>query len=285
MQAGLRYDGLLATRAMRIMLDRLLPFLIAALAVAMPTAQANAAEVQLAPSGTLRAAFIVRNPVQASVDPTNGAISGLAAELTRAAAAKLNVPFTLTGLQGASAVIASVQSGEADIGFVAYNFVRAGDVDFSQPYALVQNAYLVRTDSSFRKSEELDQPGRVIGVGMRDPADFFLTRTLDQATLKRNDGSDSDAAARMLLAGEIDAYGANRQRLTPLAARTPGVRLLEDNFYTVEQTIAVAKGRAGHLEFVNRLIDEARASGLIGNTITGAGLIGVEVAPRSGEPR
>lgn len=260
-----------------------LPFWVATLVVAMLTIDAKAAD--FAPTGTLRATFIGRNPVHAKVDAASGAISGLAAEFTRAAAAKLNVPFTLTGLPSASAVIASVQSGEADIGFVAYNFVRAVDVDFSQTYALVQNAYLVRTDSPFRKSEELDQSGRVIGVGTRDAADFFLTRTLDQATLKRNDGSDSDAAARMLLAGEIDAYGANRQRLTPLAARTPGVRMLEDNFYTVEQAIAVAKGRPGHLEFVDRLIDEARVSGMIGSIIDGAGLIGVEVAPRMDRPR
>lgn len=233
------------------------------------------------PTGTLRAIFIARNPVLATIDPAGGTINGLAAELTRAAAAKLNVPFTLIGLPTAAAMIASLNSGDADIAFMAYSLQRTPDVDFSQSYALVHNTYMVRANSAFRTSDELDRPGRVVGVGMRDPADFFLTRTLDQAALKRNDGSDSDTAVRMLLAGEIDAYGANRQRLTPLVARTPGVRLLEDNFYTVEQAIAVAKGRAGHLEFVDRLIDEIRASGLIGKTISDAGLIGVDVAPRS----
>lgn len=233
------------------------------------------------PTGTLRAVYISRNPVLARIDPAGGTINGLAAELTRAAAAKLNVPFTITGLPTVAAMIASLNSGEADIAFMAYSLPRTADVDFSQSYALVHNTYMVRADSPFRRSDELDRPGRTVGVGMRDPADFFLTRTLDQAALKRNDGSDSDTAVRMLLAGEIDAYGANRQRLTPLVAKTPGVRLLEDNFYTVEQAIAVAKGKAAHLEFVDRLIDDVRAAGLIGKTISGAGLIGVDVAPMS----
>ena len=40
-------------------------------------------------------------------------------------------------------VINSVKNGQADIGFVAYDPVRAADVDFSQTYALAQNTYIV----------------------------------------------------------------------------------------------------------------------------------------------
>ena len=40
-------------------------------------------------------------------------------------------------------MIDSVKKAEADIGFVAYDPVRAVDVDFSQTYALAQNTYLV----------------------------------------------------------------------------------------------------------------------------------------------
>jgi hypothetical protein len=38
----------------------------------------------------------------------------------------------------------------------------------------------------------------------------------------------------MLAAGEIDAYAANRQRLTEMAERFPGLRVLPDNFYAVD---------------------------------------------------
>ena len=83
----------------------------------------------------------------------------------------------------------------------------------------------------------------------------------------------------MLLGGEVDAYGGNRQRMGEAVARTPGLRLLPDSFYGVEQAIVVRKGEAARLAVVNRLIDEARTSGLTAAAIERAGLVGVVVAP------
>jgi polar amino acid transport system substrate-binding protein len=83
----------------------------------------------------------------------------------------------------------------------------------------------------------------------------------------------------MLKAGEIDAYAANRQRLTAFVARQPGLRIVADNFYGVEQSIIVAKGHAALLAQAERLIEEARASGFTAAAIARAGLAGVDVAP------
>ncbi len=252
-----------------------LPVLLALLAI---PAQANDIAA-LAPAGTLRATFIGRNPVQATIDQTTGEARGPAAEIARMMAGKLGVPFTITGAANAPAVIESVKSGEADIGFVAFDPVRAAEVDFAQAYSLVQNAYAVPEASPIRVSADADRPGVRIGVGERDAADFFLTRTLKHAELKRNAAGSSDAAIRMLVSGEVDVYGGNRQRMSEAVARTPGLRLLPDSFYAVEQAIIVRKGEAAKLAIVNRLVDEARASGLIADAIQRAGLVGVDVAP------
>ena len=83
----------------------------------------------------------------------------------------------------------------------------------------------------------------------------------------------------MLKAGEIDAYAANRQRLTAFVAPQSGLRLVPDNFYGVEQSIIVAKGNAPLLARVDALIEDARASGFIAAAIARAGLAGVDVAP------
>ena len=45
--------------------------------------------------------------------------------------------------------------------------------------------------------------------------------------------------------------------------KTPGLRLVPDNFYGVEQAVIVPKGEAARLAIVESFIDEARASGLI----------------------
>jgi polar amino acid transport system substrate-binding protein len=241
-------------------------------------AQANDAAT-LAPTGTLRATFIGRNPVQATIDAKTGEARGPAAEITRMMAGKLGIAFSISGVVNAPAVIESVKSGAADIGFVAFDPVRAAEVDFAQAYSLVQNAYAVPEASSIRASTDVDRPGVRVGVGERDAADFFLTRTLKHATLVRNAAGSSDAAIRMLTSGEVDVYGGNRQRMSEAIASTPGLRLLRDSFYGVEQAIVVAKGDAARLAIVNRLIDEARSSGLIAEAISRAGLVGVDVAP------
>ena len=84
---------------------------------------------------------------------------------------------------------------------------------------------------------------------------------------------------KALLAGELDAYAGNRMRLHEAAKKTPGLRLVPDNFYGVEQAVIVPKGETARLAIINRFIDEARASGFIADSIARAGLVGVDVAP------
>lgn len=233
----------------------------------------------LAPTGTLRATFIDTNSAQAKTDPATGGVSGPAADLTRALAQKLGVPFSLKPARGVAGVMESVKKGEADIGFVAFDPVRAAEVDFSQTYVLAQNTYLVPENSPIRTGADVDKPGVRVGVGARDAGDYFLTRTLKHAQIKRNEAGTTDVALAWLKAGEVDVYAGNRQRMSEAVARMPGLRLTPDNFYAVEQCIAVAKGGAAKLVVINRFLDEARASGVIAAAIERAGLAGVDVAP------
>jgi polar amino acid transport system substrate-binding protein len=262
------------------MMKSLLGFCALAIAALAPIpAQAEHRTPSLLPKGLLRATYIASNPVQASLDPESKELRGPAAELARAIARKLGVPVNVQGVQGVPGVIDSVKNGEADIGFVAYDPVRAADVDFSQTYALAQNTYLVLDQSPLKKSSELDKADITIGVGERDAGDFYLTRTLKNAKLLRNPGGNLDVAVKQLQAGEITAYAANRQRLTELVARVPGLRILPDNFYGVEQAVIVKKGNKALLDVVQQQIDAARTSGLIAGAIKRANLVGVDVAP------
>ncbi len=254
-------------------------------AALLAAGSATAAANDLVPTGTLRATYIGSNPVQAFVHPTTKEVVGPAAEIARALAQKLGVPLDIKGAQGVPGVINSVKNGEADIGFVAYDPVRAADVDFSQTYSLAQNTYLVLDNSPLRSVADFDRPGQRIGVGERDAGDFFLTRNLKNAELKRNPAGNLDAAAQQLKAGEIVAYAANRQRLTELIAKVPGLRIVDGNFYGVEQSVSVRKGNAALLEKVDALLDEARTSGLIAAAIKRAGLSGVDVAPPRAEQK
>ena len=93
-------------------------------------------------------------------------------------------------------------------------------------------------------------------------------------------------AVALLRSGEFHAFAANRQRLTEAVKRIPGLRIVDGNFYGVEQSVSVFKGNKALLDAVDELIDDARTSGLIAGSIKRAGLSGVDVAlPRAEQKR
>ena len=238
-----------------------------------------AASAGLVPAGTLRASFIATNPVQGIIDAKTGEVKGPATDLTRELAHRLGVPFKVTPANGVQGVLQAVKNGEADIGFLAFDPGRAAEVDYSQTYSLAQNTFMVLDASPLKSVAEIDRPGMRIGVTEGDTGDLYLTRTLKNAAFNRNKGGDMDLALKMLRAGEIHAYGTNRQRLYELMQNNPGLRLLPDNFYGVPQAIIVKKGNKPLLELIDPMLDEARSSGLIAASISRVGLVGVDVAP------
>ena len=253
--------------------------ILTALVVSTAPLVSTAKAQQLAPTGTLRATFLGGNPVQGRVDAKTGAVSGPVEELTRELARRLGVPFAITPSAGVRAVLDSIKNHTADIGFLAFDATRAVEVDFSQPYSLGFNTYMVPANSSIRAVPDADRAGIRIGVAAGDAGELYLTRTLKFAELKRVPGGTMEEALRMLAAKEVDAYAANKQRLSEAAAHAPDVPILDDNFFGVEQSIVIAKGDAASLETINRFLDDARASGLIRGAIERANLAGVEVAP------
>ena len=234
----------------------------------------------IAPTGTLRAVFLASNPVQGRIDPQTRAVTGPAADIVRELAARIGVPFTITGLDGVPAVMDAVNKGSADLGFLAFDVARASQVNFTQPYSIGHNTYMVRRDSMIQSIADADRPGAKIGVGAGDAVDLHLTRSLKNAQLVRPANRTMEEAVRMLIAGEIDAFAANRQRLTEVSTQTPSVRLIPGSVLPVQQSLVVGKENTAAVSLLNPFIDTLRDSGFLGTAIERAKLAGVEVAPK-----
>jgi polar amino acid transport system substrate-binding protein len=232
----------------------------------------------IAPGGTLRAVYLGSNPAQAVQDRATGAIRGASADLARELAKRIAVPLELKPAANPQAVIDAVSAGAADIGFVAYEPSRAGTVEFSQTYMLVRQSFLVLDGSPIRAIADIDRAGQKIAGTRNDSITLYLKRKLKQATLLEVENNPTEIR-RTLTAQEIDAFGANRQRLTTLMADTPGSRLLADSLFGVPQTIIVPKGRPEALAAVNRFIDDVRTSGFLQGAIANSGIVGLDVAP------
>jgi polar amino acid transport system substrate-binding protein len=246
--------------------------------VVLMTSSASSAQSIVAPTGTLRAAYLSSNPAHVTQDPVTGALRGPVLDLARELARRLGVQVATNGMSSPQNVIDAVQGGQADIGFVAYNPERAGPVEFSQPYTLVQQTFLVRSNSTIQSVTQIDRSNQKIGAGRGDSIALYLGRNLKQAQLVELTEPPA-TAVQMVLDGKLDAFGANRQRLTDLMKNASGLRLLPDDLYGVEQTIIVPKGNPAALKVVNQFIDDVRKSGFLRESIQRSGVIGVAVAP------
>jgi polar amino acid transport system substrate-binding protein len=235
----------------------------------------------LAPTGTLRAAFLGRNPVQIRVDPQTGEITGPAADVAIELGRLIGVPVTMQPLSGVPAVMDAISNGSADIGFIAYDTTRAQRVAFTQAYIYGHNSYIVRIDSPIETFGDADRGHIRIGATAGNAVDLFLNRTLESAELVHLPrGMPDEEATRMLLAGEIDAYAANKQRLAVVVASEPRVRVLDGSVLPVEQSIVVAQENEAVISQLDLFIDELRASGSLREIVGRYTIAGVEVAPK-----
>jgi polar amino acid transport system substrate-binding protein len=239
----------------------------------------KAADPVLAPSGSLRAAYIGPNVAQARLDPATGTISGVIADIARELGRLADVPIGITPLPTAAAVLDAVRSGQVDIGFVAPNPERTGIVLYSRTYMLVQQSALVRGDSPLRSVKELDRPGQVIGVNTDDSVGVWLKQRLTAAKVRETPDYSLRDAVQWLRNGDVIAFAGGRQRLSSGTRVVPGLRMLEDNFYGVPQAVAVAHDHEDRLQLVNAALGEMRSSGFLADSVARSGIEGLTVAP------
>jgi polar amino acid transport system substrate-binding protein len=240
---------------------------------------AMAADAVLAPTGTLRAVYIVANLAQARLDPQTGNVTGVVADITRELGRRADVPTTITPLPTAAAVLEAVRNGNADIGYVAPNPERTGQVLYSQTYMLVQQSALVRTDSHLQSVHDLDRAGLVIGINTDDSVGVWLQQRLKIARVRSTSDYTLREAVQWLQDGTVVAFAGNRQRLAANTKDVPGLRLLADNFYGVPQTIAVPIDRPDRLARIEKALHEFRASGFLTEAVARSGVDGLDVAP------
>jgi polar amino acid transport system substrate-binding protein len=239
----------------------------------------TAQRTPLAKNDMVRAAYLASNPAQSTKDPATGQPRGVVPDLVRELERTRGVKVTLSGKPNPQGVIDAVRNGEAEIGFVAYNPERAGPVEFTKPYLLVNQTFIVKPDSPIKSIADIDHQGRKLGATRADSIALYLRRTLKQGTLIELDDTSQETVQRLLRDGAIDAYGSNRQRLTDWTKTAKDVRLLSDDLYGVEQAIIVPGGRRDALDAANQFIDEVRRSGLLKAAVDRSGVVGITVAP------
>jgi polar amino acid transport system substrate-binding protein len=235
----------------------------------------------LAPTGTLRAAINVGNPILANKDASTGQVNGVSVDLARNLAQRIDVSVELVVVDAAGKSVDAVTRELADIGFFAIDPVRGAEIAFTAPYVLIEGCYLVRSDSPIQGNDAVDQSGMRVAVGNASAYDLYLTRELKRATIER--APTSPAVVDYFIEHNLDVAAGVRQQLEADARRIGGLRLLPERFMVIRQAMGLPKSRgAAAADFVRAYIEEMKQSGFVHQALARHRVEGASVAPHDG---
>jgi polar amino acid transport system substrate-binding protein len=227
----------------------------------------------LAPTGVLRAAINLGNPVLAHGTPDEP--GGVTVDIAHEVGARLGVPVELVCFDAARKSFEALGDGRADICFLAIEPAREAEVAFTAPYAIVEGVFAVPRDSPVTVPSDVDRPGVRVGVKKGSAYDLFLTRTLQHATVVRGaEGVD------VFLAEGLEVGAGIRQPVTAFVAAHPDVRLVEERFMAIRQAVGTTKSRSPEtVRFLRDLVEELKASGFVAESLRRAGQHDAAVVP------
>jgi len=231
------------------------------------------------PTGTLRAAINLGNPILARRD-ADGAARGVSVDLaTRFAAllgAELELELVVVDAAGKSVDV--VLAEQADIGFFAIDPLRGEHIAFTAPYVLIEGCYLVRNDSPLGANDEVDAADHRVVVGKGSAYDLYLTRTLERAQIVRS--PTSPTVVDTFIEQGADVAAGVRQQLEADARRLGGLRLLDERFMVIQQAMGTPKSRGEDAAaFLAHFIETMKASGFVDEALARHGIEGASVAP------
>ncbi|SOZ39993.1 ABC transporter substrate-binding protein [Cupriavidus neocaledonicus] len=235
------------------------------------------ARLELAPTGILRASINVGNPILANLD-AEGNPFGVSVDLAGEFAHRLGFPLELVVFDSAGKSVDAVTAGQADFGFFAVDPVRGAGIAFSEPYVLIEGAYLVKNESPVKANDEVDLAGHRVVVGKGSAYDLHLTRTLQHAHIVR--APTSPSVVQTFLEQDADVAAGVRQQLEADAKRTAGLRLLPGRFMVIRQAMGLPKARSAEaFALLRRFVEEMKASGFVSAALRRHGIEGASVAP------
>ncbi|WP_244850018.1 ABC transporter substrate-binding protein [Caballeronia sp. SL2Y3] len=231
----------------------------------------------IAPTGVLRASLNLGNPILAHRD-AEGEPGGVSVDLARELASQLGVDVAFAAFDTAAKSVETVTNEAADIGFFAIDPSRGAGIAFTAPYVLIEGFYLVRNDSPLARNDEVDRPDNRIVVGKGSAYDLFLTREIRHAQIVR--AASSQAVVETFLRDGLEVAAGVKQQLEADAARTPGLRLLNERFMVIQQAMGLPKSRGeAAADMLREFVEDVKRSGFVGEALARHGIKGASVAP------
>ena len=226
----------------------------------------------LAPTGNLRVGVYLGSPTSWVKDPKTGESVGIALDLGKEMAKRMNVPVQVIEFDRVALVLDALKEGKVDMTFTNATAVRAKDMDFTKPLVRLELGYLVAAQSALKNVQNVDQPGMKVGVSQGSSSQGVLTQLYKNAKVVP---ADSLAKAQTLLnTQQIDAFATNKGILFEMSDTLPGSRVLEGRWGLENLAIAIPKGRDVGRTFVQEFANQAERNGFLAKALQRSGLRG-----------
>ncbi|MGI9151630.1 MAG: ABC transporter substrate-binding protein [Limnohabitans sp.] len=231
-----------------------------------------------APTGELRVAINVGNPILARRHPDTGAPEGVSIDLATQLAQRLGVPLKLVVFEAASQSVNAVTTDEADVGFFAIDPLRGAAIAFTAPYVLIEGAYLVKQASPLHSNDEVDRVGHTIVVGKGSAYDLYLSREIKHAALVRS--PTSPEVVNFFLAHGHDVAAGVKPQLEAELPGNPGLRMLPGHFMVIHQAMGLPKNRGDEAAaYLHQFVEDMKATGVVAQAMKRHHIEGATLAP------
>jgi polar amino acid transport system substrate-binding protein len=248
-----------------------------ALLAMLPAARAqqtpDARVADLIKAGKLRVGVFLPQYVKTET----GDLKSAWVEMARALAGRIGVELVLVEQPTPPKAIECLKAGACDAIFLPRDDRAAAVADFSHPYMQFEYTLLVPAGSSIRHLADADSAGVRIAAVRNHASTNALVPLLKRAQLIYADTPDPTFS--LLRDGQAEAMASVRGNLVGYSAQLAGSRVLESHYGANINRIAIAKGNAGRLAYINEFVEDAKATGVVQRAIDRAGPPGLTVAP------
>ena len=247
----------------RSFLLTLLALLVAGCATS--SAVPDAARLELAPTGKLRAGMNLGNTLFMTKDAATGELRGVSVDLMRELANRLGVPVVFVVHARPGDVADAVDKGTWDVAILAIAQARAKTIAFSPALTEIEATYAVHKDSVLRSVGQVDVSGIRISAPEKAGYELYLTQTLRNATLIRTKGVA--ASIDLFRDRRVDAIAGLKPDLLISMDKMAETRLLDGNFMTVNHGLGTPRDRRAAAEYLKAFAEEMNASGFVARSI------------------
>jgi polar amino acid transport system substrate-binding protein len=227
----------------------------------------------LAPLGKLRVGVYSGSPFSMVRDPVSGEIKGMAVELGRALAMRLEVPYEQVEFRRPAEIYQALKAGEIDMTIANATPARVDEFAWSPPLMLIELGFLARAGSPLVAPADVDRPGVRVGVTQGGTMNSALARELKNATVVPT--ATLKNGIEMLAEHKIDVYATNKANLFEMSDALPGSRVLDGRWGLENLALAIPKGRDAGFAYVRAFAVGAKSEGLVAHAAARVALRGV----------